>query len=263
MFNMVLQVTSGLTIRSAPRRTVVDAETYRTLSGMVIIPASSLKGALRHAACYAARSLGLTCCGRKSPQSMIQRHRLLASKGLGLCYHDESSGTDIPLCHVCGLFGSTYYRSPLIVEDAAPADEVVNTVLLPGLEIDDYSGTASRGKLYLREVIVPGTFFTTRISVDLGRLEALLRPGQAGCGSAKPMSREERCWWLRLMASAIGLLEAIGIGSGSVRAWITSMELDGERVAEPRRVVEHLGCDDEVVGMLREVWLSGGTIGLY
>ena len=255
---LLLQVTAGLTIRSAPVRTILDMETYRASDGRVIIPSSSIKGALRHAACHAAQRLGLTCCGAKAPDIMIQRHSLLASRQLGLCYRGDE-GTAIPLCHVCALFGSTQYMSPLTLEDAEPVD-IVNTVQLPGIEIDDYTGTVASGKLYFREAVVPGTLFTARIHVDLDRLDALYRPGPKGCNGGEAIAPGEKCWWLELLAEALRLLEAIGIGAGSARAWIISVEVNERRATEPHEAARLLGCSGKE--MLQRVWLSQGTIGL-
>ncbi len=255
---VLLQVTAGLTIRSAPTRTILDVETYRASDGRVIIPSSSIKGALRHAACYAAPQLGLTCCGRRSPEGMVQRHALLASKGLGLCYRDEDDAV-IPLCHVCGLFGSVRYMSPLFIEDAEPVD-MVNTVQLPGIEVDDYTGTVASGKLYFREAIVPGTLFEAKIHVDLGRVGALYSPGPRGCGGGEAAAPRDRCWWLKLLSGALRLLEAVGIGAGAVRAWITGVEVDGRAAVEPREAAGLLGCGDSEA--LRVVWLSERVLGI-
>ena len=237
---LLLQVTASLTIRAAPLDMVVDAATYRRHRGgeeKVVIPSTSIKGALRQAACIAAPSIGLTCCGEKNPEKLQEAHQGLGDKGLLI---DGKR-----LCHVCGLFGATGHRGYLATSDAEPVEPLV-TAILPGIEIDDYTGTVSRGKLFFREAVPPGYLFTTWLEVDSD-------VSKLGDG----------CWWIRLLAAAVPLLEAVGIGSGAARAWITVIEAAQEAATEAESAARLLGCSDESTQeLLRKAWLIEKTITL-
>ena len=201
---LILQVTRALSVRTPPTLLGLDRETFRD-HGRVKIPASSLRGVFRTASCYAAISLGLTCCATRNPELMDMVHRRLEEEGRPLV---EVGGRRV--CHVCSLYGFPGHRGILVFEDAEPLPGAVTTSIYPGIEIDDYTGTVARGKLYFIEAVNPGSLFHTTITLEG-------QPPTMGEGE------EGRCWPLKLLLTALNYVEAVGLGNGAARPYIHSL----------------------------------------
>jgi CRISPR/Cas system CSM-associated protein Csm3 (group 7 of RAMP superfamily) len=231
--HLLLKVTSALTVGSPPQVFSVDAATARDEEGRIYIPSSSIRGSWRTAACYAAYSAGLTCCGTKDPDEISKRHSSLKD--------DEAvvwNGNK--LCHVCAVFGSPGYQGIIVFDDAYPVDEAYTLGIRPGIEIDDYTGTTVRGKLFHTEVIEPGSLFRTAITI----LDNPQSPG----------SQLPPCTILRLIIGAADFFEAVGLGKGSARPFIERVEAPDGRTAEtPEQAVELTGCS-ELVSLFRRHW---------
>ncbi|HID40690.1 MAG TPA: hypothetical protein EYP33_00850, partial [Pyrodictium sp.] len=159
--HFVLQVTRALTVRSPPSGLGLDAGTARSPeTGSVYIPSSTLRGVWRTASCYAAHEMGLTCCGSKHPDRVKKAHSVLAEAGAILVEVSNEK-----LCHVCSVFGTANIEGVVFFTDAEPLGSIVSTGVRPGIEIDDYTGTVSRGKFYLVEAVEPGSLFRFHIDV--------------------------------------------------------------------------------------------------
>jgi len=235
---VVLQVTRALTVGTAPRNAWVDAETAKDpVTGTPYIPASTLRGAWRMAACYAAPSLGMTCCGEKRPERIEQAHRLLAQSGASLPRVEGK-----PVCHVCALFGKPGLEGAVYFGDARPLNGLALLSIRPGVEIDDYTGTVSRNKLYHVETVELGSIFTFTIELDEERLEA------------HSMSLPDA---LLLLAAATELVEAIGVARGSARAHIWMIRHGDATYTSPENAAAALGGNrrSQLVRLLRRTWL--------
>lgn len=243
VFRFVLQVTRALTVSVPPTRLGIDAETIkdrlagggRQASSMTpIIPASTLKGVWRTSACYAANEMGLVCCGTKSPDLMGKMHLVFEDGGARLVtVHGRR------VCHVCALFGLSDVPSAVYFEDARPLDYLVAVGVRPGIEIDDYSGTARRGRLYFVEVIEPGSLFT----VDVG----LVLDGRFGESFGL-------CQAVELLIRASEYVEAVGVGRGAAKPYLYSVVFGGSVAREPSEAAKLLNCLD-LEPVFQRVWL--------
>jgi len=232
VLGMIYVVTGATVIGSAPMRLGVDKETYKDSSGEPLIPGPTIKGVLRTAACYAARSLGLSCCGAKNPETMEEVHEVLENTVVinGRRY-----------CHVCALFGAPGLGSALAVESARPLNGVYSLGVRPGLEIDDYTLTAREARLYYYEVIEPGSLFSGEIVVDLNVLE----------------ERGIRCDALRLLLTGLGYVEAVGTGHGLVKPLIRWISVGGRRAENPRDAARLVGCEGLEPRVFENIWAPG------
>jgi len=229
---LLLQVTRALAIRSPPLTSGVDHETFKDKRG-IVLPASSIKGVFRTAACYAASELGLSCCSTKNPEAIDKMHNLLAKRGTSLV---EVKGKKV--CHVCALFGFPGYRGALVFEDAEPVPGTVTIDIYPGIEIDDYTGTVSTGKLYFIEAVNPGSLFYTSVTVtELGRELA-----------------GEPCWPFKLLLRGLDYVEAVGLGSGAARPYIYKVAAGSKEALSPREAAELSGCPD-LESLFSRYWL--------
>jgi len=136
---------SLLTVGSAyPRFSLADINTVR-VGGEVIIPGSSLKGALRTAGHRAARRLGMRSCGEVEPSKVVEAHERMGGK-----------------CDVCELFGMPgpggVASSKLFVSDLRPKDPVA-TEVITRVSLDPRSGKAWEGGLFTVEVVPICTVF--------------------------------------------------------------------------------------------------------
>ena len=154
---------SLLTVGSAyPRLTLADVNTVR-IGGEVVIPGSSLKGALRTAAHRAAGRLGLTSCGQVEPGMISKAH--------------EAMGR---VCDVCELFGmpgaAGSSSSKLFVSNLRPKLDI-STITVTRVSLDPARGKAREGGLFTVEAIPPCTLFEgeiTLLSDDGKHLKLLL-----------------------------------------------------------------------------------------
>ncbi len=142
---------SLLTMGSAyPRLTLADVNTVR-IGGEILIPGSSLKGALRTAAHRAAGKFGFTSCGQVEPRMISRAH--------------EAMGR---VCDVCELFGMpgvpSNSSSKLLISNLRPKLDVP-TITVTRVSLDPERGKAREGGLFTVEAIPPCTLFEGEITL--------------------------------------------------------------------------------------------------
>jgi CRISPR/Cas system CSM-associated protein Csm3 (group 7 of RAMP superfamily) len=130
--------------------------------GLPIIPASSLKGRLRHQCEQIARALALDDripCGSPVAEAMCQPNP------------NQDDGRN-PLCPTCRLFGSPWYPSPLVFSDltlvepaylreyAKSGGNPVRSTVRYGVGISRQRRVAEDNLLYTVEVFQPGNILT-------------------------------------------------------------------------------------------------------
>ncbi|NPA97208.1 MAG: hypothetical protein GXO32_06370 [Crenarchaeota archaeon] len=164
--------------------TIVVRRTYRNY--VPYVPGSTVKGVLRTAACYVAKLVGATCCWAKEPTEIVDRH----------------SKMGMP-CDVCRIWGYPGHRGMLSVTDFVLVDGIPTTMLrLTHIEIDDYTGRAKEGALYVMDYVPAGTLFRGMLELEMER----------------PVD-------LTLVLSSMYILEYVGMGRGGiVRAYLESLE---------------------------------------
>lgn len=192
----------------------------RDVRGRLLLPASQVKGRLRHACEQVARGLGRPVCRPPDATRMCP-------------YAPEVAA---PPCIVCALFGAPAWPSPLrwrdLHADGTPpggrADAALPTVLRAGVALDRRLGIAVQDSAYLVETSpsLPGDGWRfagdpaiTGTLAGAAALHLLL----AGC---------------RLVAS-FGAGETRGLGWSAVAA---SARLDGEPVAFDPAALAQLGA---------------------
>jgi CRISPR/Cas system CSM-associated protein Csm3 (group 7 of RAMP superfamily) len=114
-----------------------------------IIPASQLKGRLRHACESLAREVGIPLCRSPHPQTTCP-HLVTVPKG--------ADGRR--LCPVCRLFGSPALASPLRFSDLVYTDPVSDDYdIRPGIGVDRRRGVVQENLLFLTETVLAGARF--------------------------------------------------------------------------------------------------------
>ncbi len=136
----------------------IDKTTLRRY-GAPVIPATSIKGAMRTAFCYVAKDKGYPCC---------------CSKGLS---EDESSHAFVKLkdgralCTACLVFGRDYWEPLLKLDDCRPKAYLTN--VRTRIALNKALGTVSEGRLFVVEEIAPGSIFECNGEIDFDRLNNL------------------------------------------------------------------------------------------
>jgi RAMP superfamily len=207
---LAVTVHGALATRACPR----DAR------GRLLLPASQVKGRLRHACEQVARGLGLPLCRPPYPASM--------------CPHAPEVAA--PPCAVCALFGAPAWPSPLrwrdLRADAEPAggraDTALPSFVRAGVALDRRLGIARPDTAYLVETSPPLPQDGLRLTGDpaiAGHFAdgALLHLLLAGCR----------------LAASFGAGETRGLGWSAVDA---AARLDGEPVAFDPALLPQLGA---------------------
>lgn len=134
---------------------LADKPIVRTGSGELLIPASQLKGRLRHECEKFARSLGWPICRSPRPQTMCpQRAELSAEQETEFAIAPyQVANHQGHHCLICQIFGNPALRSRLDVDDliCTTRPDAIAEVLRPGVTINRRRRTAEEGKLYLLE----------------------------------------------------------------------------------------------------------------
>ncbi|WP_218082216.1 RAMP superfamily CRISPR-associated protein [Anthocerotibacter panamensis] len=115
---------------------LADKPILRNAQGQLLIPASQLKGRLRHECEKLARGLGWVICGSPVAGSM--------------CPKPRSEGTH---CFICQIFGNPVLPSRVIFDDLVCTIDLKDypEVLRPGVTINRARRTAEDQKLYFLE----------------------------------------------------------------------------------------------------------------
>lgn len=144
-FKLDLAITpeTGLSIGGSGSTGVrADKTVLRDGQQRPIIPASQIKGRLRHACEALVRGAGVTICRPPNPELT--------------CPH--VSDVEDPPCVICAIFGSTWHASPLRFGDLTPVDvEAAVRVIRPGTGIDRRRRIVKDELLFFTETVGQGT----------------------------------------------------------------------------------------------------------
>ena len=160
---------------------LADKPIVRTASGDLLIPASQLKGRLRHECEKLLRGLGWPICHSPNPQNMCPERadageraaEFLAQGGYALELGDRllpmptSEGDSSPPapetphyhCYICQIFGNPAIPSNLQFDDlvCTTRGEDLAEVLRPGVTLNRRRRTAEDQKFFLLETSPPQT----------------------------------------------------------------------------------------------------------
>lgn len=186
---------------------LADKPIVRNGRGQLVIPASQLKGRLRHGCERLARALGWPVCQSPRAENLCPQWADLSSdlSDLQIFERPDYQVPNYPKhhCLICQIFGNPVLPSRLIAEDLVCEVEpaLLPEVLRPGVTLSRQRGTAEDQKLYFLETSPP--------HADLMFKGTLFLPSDAP---------EEA---LPLLLSALYQIHALG-GSKSVGlGWVT------------------------------------------
>jgi CRISPR/Cas system CSM-associated protein Csm3 (group 7 of RAMP superfamily) len=130
---------------------LADKPIIRNSEGNLLIPASQIKGRLRHECEKIARGLHWNICDSPNPQTMCpQRAGLTANFAIAEYEVPDYNGHH---CLICQIFGNPALPSRVIFDDLICTEEPENLpeVLRPGVTINRRRQTAEEQKLYFLE----------------------------------------------------------------------------------------------------------------
>lgn len=137
---------------------LADKPIVRTADGRLLIPASQLKGRLRHECEKIALGLGWAICGSPTPENMCPQRASFSevSKVKESDFHREKyqiQEDERYHCLICQIFGNPSLQSRVIFEDLICQENPENLpeVLRPGVTINRSRRTAEEKKLYFLE----------------------------------------------------------------------------------------------------------------
>ncbi|NJK51828.1 MAG: CRISPR-associated protein Csm3 [Acaryochloris sp. RU_4_1] len=133
---------------------LADKPIVRNAEGNLIIPASQLKGRLRHECEKIARALHWQICESPSAGKMALRESAIDAYTMQFKQQDyQVPGYPDYHCLISQIFGDPILPSRLIVEDLICSEDPNNLpeVLRPGVSINRRRRTAEEQKLYLLE----------------------------------------------------------------------------------------------------------------
>lgn len=136
---------------------LADKPVVRTAKGELLIPASQLKGRLRHECEKLLRGLHWSVCESPNPQTMCpQRSHLKEIRDIAKRFEREDyqvEGYEGYHCHVCQVFGNPALLSRILFDDLICTTEPENLpeVLRPGVTLNRRRRTAEDQKLFLLE----------------------------------------------------------------------------------------------------------------
>jgi CRISPR/Cas system CSM-associated protein Csm3 (group 7 of RAMP superfamily) len=157
--NLTIRVETALSVGGAGTvGTLADKSLLRDGWNRPILPASQVKGRLRHACEAIARGLGIAICEGPVPE-MTCPH--LADEQIPLVKGQRC-------CFICQIFGSPGYRGKLLFRDLvyipATRDPVEqghlyapHEPLRPGVGLERRRGVVQEKLLFLTETTLPGT----------------------------------------------------------------------------------------------------------
>lgn len=130
---------------------LADKPIVRNAEKNLLIPASQLKGRLRHECEKIARGLGWPICESPNPQTMCPQRAGLSGNFDRDRY--KIAGYKGHHCLICQIFGNPVLPSRVIFDDliCTQDPEDLSEVLRPGVTINRRRGTAENKKLYFLE----------------------------------------------------------------------------------------------------------------
>lgn len=132
---------------------LADKPIIRNAEGRLLIPASQLKGRLRHECEKLARGLGWPVCESPNPQTMCPQRARFSDEKARRFEREDYQVVDRHHCIICQIFGNPTLPSRLFVDDLICTEDPDNLteVLRPGVTLNRARGTAEDKKLYLLE----------------------------------------------------------------------------------------------------------------
>ena len=136
---------------------LADKPIVRTADNKLLIPASQLKGRLRHECEKLARGLGWAICQAPNPQMMCPQRADFPEEEARRFQRDEDYrvvGDNRYHCLICQIFGNPALPSRVIFDDLICQEKPENLpseVLRPGVTINRRRHTAEEKKLYFLE----------------------------------------------------------------------------------------------------------------
>jgi len=134
---------------------LADKPIVRTANKKLVIPASQLKGRLRHECEKLARGLGWHICQSPNPQTMCPQRAGFPEEEERHFHRNDYQvlGDERYHCLICQMFGNPTLPSRIIFDDLICEEEPENLpeVLRPGVTINRRRGTAEEKKLYFLE----------------------------------------------------------------------------------------------------------------
>lgn len=127
-----------------------DKPIVRNAEGNLLIPASQLKGRLRHECEKIARGLGWDICESPNPQNMCPQRVGIS----GNFQREEYKFSEETYhCLICQLFGNPVLPSRLLFDDLICKENPENLpeVLRPGVTLNRHRRTAEEQKLFFLE----------------------------------------------------------------------------------------------------------------
>lgn len=135
---------------------LADKPILKNAAGRLVIPASQLKGRLRHECEKLTKALQLLTCESPVAATMCPQRVGLA----GNFQHPKYNVGDVDVagdpryhCYICQIFGNPSLQSKVLFDDlvCTEAPENLPEVLRPGVTINRRRGTAEEQKLYFLE----------------------------------------------------------------------------------------------------------------
>lgn len=135
---------------------LADRPILRNAEGRLVIPASQLKGRLRHECEKLARALGWVICESPVAQTMCPQRAGLTENFQRAEYDSGDRNPDGSIrhhCLICQIFGNPSLPSRVLLDDLICTEDPANIpeVLRPGVTINRRRHTAEEGKLYFLE----------------------------------------------------------------------------------------------------------------
>jgi len=149
-FNLTAIVKTGLCIGAGGSSgSLADKPVVRTADGKLLIPASQIKGRLRHECEKLARGLGWPVCQSPAAQTMCPQREGLTGNFNRDEYHLEQNYH----CLICQIFGNPALSSRLIFDDLICEESPKNLkeVISPVVTINRRRRIAEAEKLYYLE----------------------------------------------------------------------------------------------------------------
>ncbi len=134
---------------------LADKPIVRDAEANLLIPASQIKGRLRHECEKIARGLGWPICESPNPERMCPQRVGVSGNFVREDYEvmDTLTGNPLYHCLICQMFGNPSLPSRAIFDDLICTEEPENLpeVLRPGVTINRRRHTAEDQKLYFIE----------------------------------------------------------------------------------------------------------------
>ncbi len=142
---------------------LADKPIVRNAEGNLLIPASQLKGKLRHECEKIVRGLKWDVCYSPNPQTMCPQRAGLVGNFTREKYiipkDKKTEDNKNYHCLICQIFGNPVLPSRIIIDDLICEEEPENLpeIIRPGVTINRRRRTAEESKLYFLETSPPNT----------------------------------------------------------------------------------------------------------